>query len=422
MDSPAAPAPASDLAARLRAGQRFAFGQTWLVYVAFYLVRQNFSYAKPAMIADGFSKQDLRTLSMAYLVMYALGQFFTGMLGDRFGARKVILWSMGLAIATNVVFGFGSGIGFLSLLMALNGIAQAGGFPQCCKVLAAWFEPERRGRIVGLFLSSYTVGELIALVLTGLILRSANWQWAFFVPSALVAVALAYIAWSLRARPEDAGLPPLGGSAPPADADGGSKFGIEARRLLRMPALWVIMSSYFLLKLARYTFKDWSNVYLKEEYHYDPSDSTFAVILIPIGGLMGTMVATWLSDVVFQTRRAPVVVLFTLALAGFSVAFAKLAADPVAAVLLLGVIGFFAYGADAVISAASAMDLGDKEGASSAAGLINGVGSLGTVLSAVVGADLSTWLGWERAWMVLGGLLVISALVLSTRWNVAGKR
>ena len=54
----------------------------------------------------------------------------------------------------------------------------------------------------------------------------------------------------------------------------------------------------------------------------------------------------------------------------------------------IGLIGFFLYGPDSLITAAGAIDIGSPRYALLAAGLINGTGSLGPVLQEVIIGNL----------------------------------
>jgi sugar phosphate permease len=50
----------------------------------------------------------------------------------------------------------------------------------------------------------------------------------------------------------------------------------------------------------------------------------------------------------------------------------------------LGLVGFMLYGPDSLLSGAGAIDLGSREGAIAAAGIINGMGSVGSVVQELV--------------------------------------
>jgi sugar phosphate permease len=83
--------------------------------------------------------------------------------------------------------------------------------------------------------------------------------------------------------------------------------------------------------------------------------------------------------------------------------------------------GFFVYAVDSMLSATCAMDLGSSRAAASAAGIINGFGSIGAILSSFVGARVSAMFGWTWAWYLLAILLLIACGLLIPRWKVVGR-
>ena len=89
--------------------------------------------------------------------------------------------------------------------------------------------------------------------------------------------------------------------------------------------------------------------------------------------------------------------------------------------LLLAGIGFFLFGPDAMIASPCAVDFGTKKGAGSAAGLINGLGSIGQTLGlAVPGFILYAYgkdAGWPILWKIYAGGILLAALILLPKWN-----
>src|SRR5262249_35380963 len=79
------------------------FGVTWLAYAGFYLTRKSFSVAKNELKrvdVMGLTKADMSWIEGANSVAYALGQFFCGSLGDKFGTRIIILAGMLASVTT----------------------------------------------------------------------------------------------------------------------------------------------------------------------------------------------------------------------------------------------------------------------------------------------------------------------------------
>ncbi len=78
--------------------RRKIFILIWITYGTFYLGKENISIAIPAIMKElGCTKTALGSVMSCMFIIYALGQFINGQLGDKFGAKKLI--SLGLLIS-----------------------------------------------------------------------------------------------------------------------------------------------------------------------------------------------------------------------------------------------------------------------------------------------------------------------------------
>ena len=79
------------------------------------------------------------------------------------------------------------------------------------------------------------------------------------------------------------------------------------------------------------------------------------------------------------------------------------------------------FGPDALMSGAAAMDIGNQRGAATAAGLINGMGSCGQLISPLLVAYVADHFGWDSMFYLFVVFAIISGTLLATKWNY-GKR
>jgi len=90
--------------------------------------------------------------------------------------------------------------------------------------------------------------------------------------------------------------------------------------------------------------------------------------------------------------------------------------------LFFACVGFFIYGPDALLSASAAMDIGTRSGAGTATGFVNGVGSIGAILGALLPGLLTTAEHWEPAFYIFTGGLILSACIILPLWQVRPPR
>ena len=113
------------------------------------------------------------------------------------------------------------------------------------------------------------------------------------------------------------------------------------------------------------------------------------------------------SDRIPGSRRTPVIFYMCLLLPGVHRVCCGsfgLVIDAVLFVMLLGVIGFFEMGPDALLAGACAMDVGSRRQAALAAGVINGFGSIGPILQ-------EPMIGWLKENFGLNSVLLLLVIV-----------
>ena len=84
-------------------------------------------------------------------------------------------------------------------------------------------------------------------------------------------------------------------------------------------------------------------------------------------------------------------------------------------------IGFVLFGPDALVSGVAAQDLGGTAAAGTAAGMINGIGSIGAVLQGLVTAFVAQRYGWDAMFVVFGGLSMVAAVAAYVRGQTAAR-
>ena len=136
-----------------------------------------------------------------------------------------------------------------------------------------------------------------------------------------------------------------------------------------------------------------------------------------LGGPLGALLGGLVSDRIFGSRRAPVVVIALLGSSAILFFFDRLPRATWAIGSALFLLGVFIYAADSLISGTAAVDFGSKHGAATAAGLINGSGSIGQIIGpAIPGLVPATW-GWGGVFSIVGGMVLVAGLVLLPKWN-----
>ena len=388
----------SALMSERRADRYSAWGLTWLAYASYYFGRKGFSVVKSTLRHTlGMSEHALGVIDTLYLGAYALGLFFSGYVGDRIGARRLIG-----ATSAAVLFG---------ALFFVNGLAQSTGWPGTTSAMAEWTTRHNRGTVMAFWCTCYQVGSIVASDFAGYLARRYGWRAAFFGPSLWMIAVAVLILLFLKTRgpqPENQHSDPHRAIAASAEEQRALQRGA-----LRSPILWSFGASYFFIKYVRYALLFWLPYYLSGTLGYAVDQAAYISNAFEAGGIAGVILLGIFSDRVRRLSRATLSIFSLLGLAGALIACSGFTAHHLPfTIAALALVGALLFGPDALLSGAAAQDVGGLAAAGTATGLVNGIGSIGGMLEGVSLPSISAHFGWQAMFPLLAALALCAALAL----------
>ncbi|MES1186379.1 MAG: MFS transporter [Myxococcales bacterium] len=387
--------------------RNLVWGVTWLAYASYYLGRKGFSVAKHALeSAKVLDLQALGFIDSGYLAAYALGQFSSGALGDRIGARRLVGYGLLASAALCLAFGSVSSAALLMMLFTLNGVAQASGWPGVTRAMTEWTTPSNRGTVMGLWSTCYQVGPLLAGPLAGMLIGRYGWRGAFRVPALLMMLVAALVFWLVKPGPTDPSAAAL------TSEESAHERRAAQRTVLKSRVLWSYGASYFFIKFMRYALQLWLPYYLHQQLGYADAKSSYVAAAFEAGGLLGVVGVGALSDK-RSLGRVPLSAGSLVALALALSVCAKLVGESTwLNAGLLALIGALLFAPDSILCGAAAQDVGGRNAASMATGFVNGVGSLGALLVGLALPPLVRHYGWGGLFPFLVGMALLAAACL----------
>lgn len=400
--------------------------RNWLpiffLYATFYMCRYNMNVAKAFVGFEyGWTKSMIGDLVGLWAIAYAAGQFVNGQLADRWGGRTMMFVGALVTVAANIAFGLASAVGSLTLfsvIWMISGYGQSMGAPSFVKINSTWFGLSERGIFTGIFGICTQLGSALALSLTGFIVASMHWRWAFYVPAGVALVYGVLLYLYVRDRPEPEGFPCVDTGEPVDDDEKPPGMAFTLKKVFTSKPILLVSAGYFCLGIVRYGLFIWYPDYLREVHHISTDSPTFQVVsvIIPFAGMAGALSAGWVSDNLFKARRAPVAAIMYLAQALMMVIF-YFVAGPVISGVLFVFLAFFVNGPHSLLGGAASMDFGGRKAAASAAGIIDAFQYLGMFLITSLGGRVIQSYGWN-GWVVI---LIVAALtgtgLLAVLWN-----
>jgi ACS family glucarate transporter-like MFS transporter len=352
-----------------------------------YIDRVCISQAAPLISRDlNFTKEQMAYVFSAFTLAYALFEIPGGWLGDRMGARRVLMrivvwWSVFTA-ATGLVWNFAS----IVSTRFLFGMGEAGCFPNLTKSFTTWLPSKERVNAQGILWMSARWGGAFTPLLVVWVMKVMNWRHAFMTFGAVGLIwAILFYRW-YRDNPRDnksinaAELSLIEESQHLASSHSNVPWG----KFLRSQQVWLICFQYFCLSYGWYFYITWLPTYLQEARHLSMGGgallSTLPLFLGGCGsfvcGIFYPTLNRWTHDV-GKSRRLMAYVGFTGA-TGFLL-LSSLIKDATFAMIAMGIASF---SNDLVMpgSWAACMDVGGKY-AGTLSGAMNMMGNLGGVLS-----------------------------------------
>lgn len=285
-------------------------GCMYVGYMGFILCRTAIYVASPAMVGDptlGLTKTMFGAVLGWGTAGMVTGKLLSGVVADRLGGRRVFLLALGITAAAAGAFGLAGGFPLFCFLNFTMLLAAAAGWPAMSKLIAAWYEPDRYGKVWGVISTSSRLSSVLSTLLLGSLLVRMTWQGVFFTAAILAAAVVALIFVFLKGRPADAGLPPpsasAGGAAAPHPLDDAG-LGEALLAFARSGRVWLmcvsIMCTTVLMEVIGFL-----PLYLKETLAISPAQAAAASSVFPAGCFAALIAGGFAYDKVSRKGRAP---------------------------------------------------------------------------------------------------------------------
>ena len=173
----------------------WALGALSLVVLAVALPATILSVALPTLApALDASAAELQWFVSAYTLVLAAGVLPGGLLGDRFGRKKMLLIALVVYAGGSVLAATSTTPGMFIAAQAVLGFGAALVVPLVLSGLAVMFTPEERPRAVGIWAAANFVALPLGPIVGGWLLSNFWWGWVFLMNLPIIALALVAVA------------------------------------------------------------------------------------------------------------------------------------------------------------------------------------------------------------------------------------
>ncbi|MBQ7772060.1 MAG: MFS transporter [Bacteroidales bacterium] len=292
-----------------------------IAYSLYYVCRMSINVVKQPLIDEGvLSAGQLGLIGSALLFVYAVGKFMNGFIADYCNIRRFMATGLFVSAVVNLILGalglfqnmIPSVVIFVSfaVLWGINGWMQSMGSAPGVISLSRWFPQVKRGTYYSLFSTSPYIGEFISYNVLALVVGWAGWQYGFIMAAAAGLVGAALILIFVSDTPESKGLPSIQeiSGEELTRHDRMSTRDLQ-KMILKHPGLWVIALSSAFIYITKYAIAGWGVLFLQKARGFGLAEASQVIAFSAISGVLGTVLAGWLSDRVFKGDRVKPAVL-----------------------------------------------------------------------------------------------------------------
>ena len=292
-----------------------------IAYSLYYVCRMSINVVKQPLIDEGIlSAGQLGLIGSALLFVYAIGKFMNGFIADYCNIRRFMATGLFISALMNLLMGalglFSSMIPMVvifvcfAILWGVNGWMQSMGSGPGVISLSRWFSRSKRGTYYSIFSSSPYIGEFISYNILAVVVAWLGWQAGFIVAALAGLAGAAIILLFVSDTPESKGLPSIqeisGEELTKEDKMATKDL---QKMVLKHPGIWVIALSSAFIYITKYAVAGWGVLFLQKARGFELAEASQVIAFSAVFGILGTVLAGWLSDRLFKGDRVKPAVL-----------------------------------------------------------------------------------------------------------------
>jgi MFS family permease len=249
-------------------------------------------------------------VSLAFSLFNIVGALLipcTGMVIDRFGAKRVILvFTLLYGVVLCSALWVGSSLWQLYLLFTILGVAMASGpAPVPYGVVISYWFNRHRGLALGLSMMGIGIGSIVVPIVAQRLITSFGWRAAFAIfGAAVLLLPLPVIAALLQNDPAQRGLQPDGNHENQrAQLQSQHKQGLTWNEIWHSPTFWILISIFSLAGASVHgAVLHMSAIFT--DRGVTPERAAIATSLVGIAVMLGRLASGYLLDRLFAPRVA----------------------------------------------------------------------------------------------------------------------
>ncbi|XP_066955094.1 uncharacterized protein [Macrobrachium rosenbergii] len=385
---------------KLKFWQTEIFVVLWLSYGATYFLRKPLALIKDDLQSSlNLTSADLGWVDTSFLLPYALVSLTLSHLGDRYGPRHTLAGGLIITSVASAFISYCDSFVLILGLLLVSGAGQSLLWPAACSLLYKWYSDDSRNSIFGMFGTCCFAGGLAGTGLAVWVQSVYGWK-LIFIPPAIIVTLLGVLCFLVAYPPEARGL-----SVPGREVEKTSPEATkpQSSKASFLSLFWInlvpeVSLSMFCVKAVRYALMLWLPLYFLRSLEYSKVNAGLAATAFEIGGAGGSALV---GIVVDKCMKGKALLVAAICIGGSAVTLILFMLTsswgPIFHTLFLVLAGALNCGPDILLAGSVAAEIGEREGGVGlgVTGVVNGMGSLGTVLEGPMVSFAAAWFGWS---------------------------
>lgn len=378
-----------------------------LTYMVSYLTRVNYGAVISAMeTSTGFPKPDLSLAVTGSFITYGVGQIVSGMLGDRFSPKKLVLIGLGLTTAMNLILPFCGAPWLMTAVWSVNGFAQALIWPPIVRLMVALYSGDTYSKGIVRISWGSCIGSILVYLTAPLLISWVSWKGVFF---AACGCGLGMMVLWQAACPDIQGATR---SKVEVGQTGNGKF--------FSPVFCTVLLALVLVGALRDGVTTWTPSLISESFQLGDGAGILSGAVLPIFGLVCYELVSALYRKQLKNPLVCAGVMYALGVISSGLLAVLLGRSPVGTVLSVAVLNGSMHGANLMLTGMVPSFYGKTGRVSTVAGVLNAFVYVGSAASTYGIALLAEGLGWSAVvlvWLALAALGTGVCLSFAKPWQ-----
>lgn len=294
-----------------------------ILFTFYSAINYNLGAATPYIQSDlNISNSRFGIIFTTFSIIYAIGMFINGFLGDRFSAKTMMIIGAVGGIISNVLFGMSGSLTLFVILWGMNAYFLSMGWAPGCTILLNWFPAQRWGLFMGIYTAFAYLGGILIYPLAGFLITNFGWRFTFWITPILLLIWIFVFVVNVQDSPEKAGMKTEWSKArnekeqeEPGNQEEQEKIGLrEYWAVISHPKLNLVYLSLICSQIVRYGLLNWIIKILITPialggYGIGLVTATTIATSIHFGGAFFAITMGYISDKTFRGTRWQVIFL-----------------------------------------------------------------------------------------------------------------